>query len=200
MPTPNYKQWTFYGFPLPGGKGYCKVTINRNDTNYTNGLAATDKIAVDGTRWVANIAKLVKRIESESHRVVCDLADIVLLDTYKFNGVSNGSSIGVQDLTSEKKSLFEHIFNDDSYIYTIWITRYRGDATKEHIFSGDILAEDIKFEPFDIVDDHTSNEFRPSGYVKLKLSPTQRRLERATIEDFIGEVDETTDIVSGANA
>lgn len=182
MPAANYKQWVLPAFSTK--EGDYKVTILRD--SITNAFdftpAATDVIELTSLRHFANIAKLKRRVDDGENLIVSDIADIEFLDSFQYSGTVNGTPITV-DLRSENKSLFEHIFNDATYLYTLWISRRKVGGTWEHVFCGDFKRQNVTFLNDYAQSNHANDEVRV-GRVKVELASAVERLAAATIADF----------------
>ena len=183
MPAANYKQWVLPAFSTK--EGDYKITILRD--SITNAFdftpAATDVIKLTSLRHFANIAKLKRRVDDGENLIVSDIADIEFLDSFQYSGTVNGTPISV-DLRSENKSLFEHIFNDTSYLYTLWVSRRKVGGTWEHIFCGDFKRHDVVFNNRAAQSTHGATEVR-EGTCSVTLSSAVRRLQDATVADFV---------------
>jgi hypothetical protein len=175
----NFIKWIIPAFNT--SDGHYDIIICRGSMDLDQ--AAADTITLTTTRHFTGEIDISKDRDVNNRLVVADIAALNFIDGASYKGTSDGSPINV-DLTSEGLTLFKHIVNDRSMLYTLWVRRKKGDSSYEYPFSGDFKRKDVKFDDDSIYGHGTTSE-HTTGLVQIKCSPLTRRLEDLTIEDLV---------------
>lgn len=178
--VPNPIQWQFNLFSNKLGR--FRIVINRGSYDFIQ--AAADIMYVErGIDAEEEEIIITKQSDDNGVLVWSDLSQLRIISAYKFRGTIDGVTTDY-DLFPDLITQLEHIFNDDTLLYTIWIDRQRDDDSFEHVFCGDCKANDVLFEDTGIILNEGTSDETAVKIALITTSSLKDRLESVYFSDL----------------
>ncbi len=186
---PTFKQWIF-PYVSTGGETY-EIRINKNSFDYTQPVA-TDSITLDHFKYLLDEGMdLAQEVNDEESILVADAFDIVIQDVTAYSGVSDGSPVS-ENLEPSQLSLTDKIFDDDTVLYTLFVSQLMPDDSWKLIFEGDLDPKTITRQHTGTIHAHTVNAQRKQQ-ASLSFNMAADRLRAKTVQDLVGVLNDATD-------
>lgn len=170
--------------------GEVEIRINRNNTNYEVEEGESLKL-FSRYRVFQSMGGIKKSVNDEEGFITCDQVQINLQDIWAFAGKSNTGNTEFEtwddpytENAPDGGSFLNHVFFDETALYTVYISIIKPDATKEILFAGDVNPLSIPREDQFIDNPDTVNEKQLQS-VQLTLNNVSQRLKTLTIQQFL---------------
>jgi hypothetical protein len=187
MAVTHYTQWKSRVRGTLNGEGALfeiRINVGTNDydwdvSNPTDSILLKDLIVSDfgRTRW--------QRFDENADMVAAQRI-IEIIDSFSFNGMVDGSEIGVQDLIPEKTSLIPFIFNDPAKTYHVWLSHLDPNdfSLIEIYFYGQVVIPFFEGQ-FNLVFQPMGNAEMKRQTKKILITSVSELLKNRSIEEIV---------------